>query len=60
MKRKQAIEDIKVAAYHEDIKQAMRIYVESRVSHRSYTLAVAEGRRLKAAGVPCSCHGCNK
>jgi len=60
MTRKDALAHIKVAGYHGDLKSAMRIYTENRVSHAAYSEAYAMGRQLKSNGMPCGCNDCQK
>lgn len=60
MKRKDALEHIKVAGYHGDSRGALRIYTEARISHSAYTAAYAAGQRLKNDGVACGCIDCRR
>ena len=47
MKRKQALELIKLATAEGDDKTAMRIYLENRISYRVYMDAMRAGLDLK-------------
>jgi hypothetical protein len=59
-KREIALAQMRVAGYHEDRKSFLRLYVESRVSMCVANQAFANGQRLRAQGVPCSCPDCAK
>ncbi len=59
MKRSQILGAIKVAAYHNDERTALRLYVENRVSYEAFKVAMREGRQAKAAGMKCTCYECN-
>jgi hypothetical protein len=60
MKRKEALAHIKFAGYHEDLKAAMRIYTENRISYAAYSDAYAAGKQFKAKGMPCGCSDCQR
>jgi hypothetical protein len=60
MTRKQALNAIQFAGYHEDRATGTRLYVENRVSITAYNEAFNKGRRAKAAGVPCNCMECKE
>lgn len=59
MTRKEALAAIKVAAYHENTKEMMRLYIENRISKKAYDEAVEKGRIAKLSGVGCSCYRCS-
>lgn len=58
MTRKQRLDAIKVAGYHDDRRTATRLYIEGRLSLPAMQEAFAQGARARAAGVPCSCFEC--
>lgn len=53
-----AIESVKVAAYHNDRRAAMRLFVETRISWATYCEAWEKGQLAKRAGVACTCPDC--
>jgi len=55
MKRGVALENIKVAGYYGESREALRIYTEHRISLAAYSHAYAQGRAQKLAGIPCTC-----
>lgn len=59
MKRKLALQHIKVAGYHGDVKGGMRIYIENRISREAYNNAWLAGERAKQNGTGCNCPACN-
>lgn len=58
MDRKQALAAIKFAAYHNDSREALRVYVENRISRAAYEKAWAAGVELKKGGMRCTCYRC--
>jgi len=60
MTRKQRLEAIKVAGYHDDRRTATRLYIEGRLSLPAMQEAFAKGAQARAAGVPCSCFECKE
>ncbi len=59
-KRARALTAIRAAAYHEDLGEALRIRMNSRIGHATYVEAVEAGRRLRARGVKCNCFECKQ
>ena len=57
-RREQVLDSIKVAAYHNDDRHVIRLYVENRISRAAMEQARADGQRAKAAGVRCLCREC--
>jgi len=57
-RRARALARIRVAAYHEDLGEALRARLEARIGHGAYLEALAAGRRLRARGVKCGCDEC--
>lgn len=51
---------IRFAGYHGDTKQGTRLYIENRVSLKTFNLAYREGERAAAAGVRCTCFDCTR
>lgn len=60
MKRKDALNHIRVAGYHEDKKSFIRLKVENRVSNQCANDAYREGMRQRDAGVKCNCYECKE
>lgn len=58
--RKQALEFIKVAGYHNDKADFVRFYCEHRISYQAAQEAFRLGMKQKAAGVKCSCFQCEQ
>lgn len=58
MKRGAALENIKLAGYHGNSREALKIYTEHRISLAAYSHAYAQGQALKLAGIPCTCMKC--
>lgn len=58
MKRADAIAYLRVAGYHEDSGEFVRLYVENRISHASAKQAFNEGRAMRVNGVKCTCREC--
>lgn len=56
--RETAIALMRVAGYHEDQRERVRLLVESRVNREVMDTAWQAGRIMRARGVPCSCHEC--
>lgn len=56
--RQIALADIRVAAYHDDTKTAVRIYTENRISRAAFNAQWAAGRKQRQDGMPCGCHQC--
>ncbi len=60
VKRSIAIALIRTAGYHNDSATFTRLYVENRISLKVAKRAFAEGRKLKAGGVGCTCLECQE
>ena len=60
MKRSEALELIKYAGYHNDIKSYIRLLVENRISKVNADIAFNNGKIQKQKGVKCHCFICNK
>lgn len=58
MTRSLALSSIRVAGYHGDDREAVRIYTESRISLAAYSNAILQGQQMKANGMACSCMKC--
>ena len=59
-KRETALALMRVAGYHDDQKARVRLIVENKISRVAFYVAWSEGRRAKAAGVPCECFECKQ
>lgn len=59
-KRQRALDAIKVAAYHNDDRTLIRIYVESPVSRAAMEAAREAGVQAYLAGTPCTCIDCTR
>jgi hypothetical protein len=57
--RKQILEAIKVAGYHNDDKAFLRLYTENHISYTAAQEARTKGIRARQQGVRCSCYACN-
>ena len=60
MTRKKALGTCRLAGYHDDSRSFVRAYVENRISYAAAKKEWDIGARMKAAGVPCACPGCNR
>lgn len=60
MKRKDALQYLKYAGYHNDSKEFIRLYVENRVSISVAREWFAKGQQAKAGGVKCNCYQCKQ
>jgi transposase len=60
MKRKDVLELIKVAGYHNDTKTHTRLYVENRISMSSANEYWSMGVQAKKNGIKCNCNSCHK
>lgn len=60
MTRRQAINHLRVAGYHADMRSFTRLYVENRVSIKAAREAFAEGQRMRDGGMPCTCIDCQQ
>ena len=58
MKRKDALNWVKIAGYHNNSELGTRVYIESRLSRRAYDDAWASGMDAKRNGMPCTCREC--
>lgn len=58
MKRKHALEWMRVAGYHGDSAAFTRLLIENRVSKAAADAEWSAGRRAREAGMPCSCTDC--
>lgn len=63
-KRQTIIGQIRFAGYHNDMRTAMRYYVEGmgnvRVSFQTFQQAWRVGKQWKENGEPCSCFFCSR
>jgi hypothetical protein len=59
MKRKDALNYIRVAGYHGDNAAYTRLLIENRVSLNAAKAEFRRGADMKAAGVGCTCSACN-
>ena len=55
-----ALRRAKYAGYHDDTQELVRVMVESRVRGTRLQDAWMEGKRARAAGVPCGCMHCTQ
>lgn len=55
---KDTVTRMEAAAYHNDRKRWMRLYVENRISYGKASTAWESGSRKRYQGVPCSCFEC--
>ena len=60
MTRRQAINHLRVAGYHRDMRAFTRLYVENRVSIQAAREAYAEGERMRDGGMRCDCYDCKQ
>jgi hypothetical protein len=60
MTRKNALDWIRIAGYHNDTAAFVRLYVENRVSRASADAAWLNGVAAKLNGVACSCRDCER
>jgi hypothetical protein len=60
MKRKDTLNWLKIAGYHNNQSAYVRIFVEGRVSREAADEAWRRGIDAKAAGMPCHCKDCTK
>lgn len=60
MKRKDAINHIRIAGYHQDSASFVRLYVENRVSRQVANEAYANGVKQREAGIKCNCYECKR
>ncbi len=58
MKRKDALNAIRFAGYHNDTASFTTLYIENRVSVAAARNAFAQGAQAKAKGVGCGCAEC--
>ena len=58
MKRKDALDYIRIAGYHNDTKTSTRIYCEARISLQAANEAFHTGQKQKENGVKCTCREC--
>ena len=56
--RKDAINQIRYAGYHQDQAQLVRLYVENHISYLTAKQAYFEGYIARKNGVKCTCHMC--
>lgn len=57
-RREVALTLARVAGYHGDMKEFVRVYVEYRVAMPAMQEAYNAGFRAKINGIPCTCHVC--
>lgn len=57
-KRDTALALMRVAGYHGDTRERVRLIVESRVNRQAMDEAWSQGRRAKENGVRCDCREC--
>lgn len=60
MTRRQAINHLRIAGYHHDMRSFTRLYVENRVSIKTAREAFAEGERMRDGGMACTCSDCKQ
>lgn len=60
MTRETAMTLMRIAGYHNDGRERVRLLVESRVSRRELDRAWREGGQAKQKGVACRCFDCQK
>jgi len=53
-----ALTYLRIAGYHGDRALWTRVYVENRIGYQTAKKAWAEGERMKANGVGCTCADC--
>lgn len=58
MKRKDALEWMRIAGYHNDKAAFTRLLIENRVGKAAADAAFFTGRAQREAGVKCGCHEC--
>ncbi len=58
--RKEAINLIQFAGYHNDPAASTRLYIENRISQAAAQRAFATGAQKRKQGMPCGCHDCQK
>jgi len=58
VKRKDVLDLIRIAGYHEDERAYMRLYCETRIGRAAAREAYETGLRQKAGGMKCSCFHC--
>jgi hypothetical protein len=59
MKRKDALNAIMYAGYHEDTRTGTRLFIENRISFEVYNAKFNEGRQRKRNGQRCGCSECS-
>ena len=59
-KREVAIALLRVAGYHQDSGEFVRLYVENRISYAAAKVAYRDGARQRAAGIGCGCYECKE
>lgn len=58
MNRNAALAHIRVAGYHGDDREAVRIYTETRMSLAAYSTAILQGKSMRRNGIACTCPKC--
>lgn len=58
MKRNVAISMMRVAGYHDDQRERVRLIVESHVNRQTMDSAWVDGQNAKKNGVRCDCFEC--
>lgn len=56
--REFALETIKIAGYHNDVKTFTQVFVLSRLSREAANQAFITGQTMKENGVKCDCEDC--
>ncbi len=59
MKRSEALDLIRFAAFHGDDKAAFRAYTENRISLERFKEALDSGRKAMRDGMTCGCCKCS-
>lgn len=58
MTRNAVLTHIRVAGYHGDDREAVRIYSENRISLAAYSTAILQGKSMRRNGIACTCMKC--
>ena len=58
MKRKDVLDLIRIAGYHDDREEFMRLFCENRVRYAAALAAYDVGVGQKASGMKCACFHC--
>ena len=58
--REHSLAKMRIAGYHNDQRDRVRLIVESRVNRAAMNAAWSDGVKAKAAGAKCSCFECSR